>query len=93
MRRRLAKLVLALPFLRRAYLRRLLKQLEGANRGELAPELEQLQTVLRRVPAAQRLGALESALRQGLSAPAPEQQLPSRQLRRAATRQQRQRRR
>jgi len=90
----LAKLVLKVPFLRRRYVRGLLRQLEDGGKRELPPELAQLRRLLKQVPPPQREQTLEAALRQGLSGEVPNEpeQLPSRSLRRAAQRQQRKRR-
>jgi len=91
----LAKLVLKVPFLRRRYVRGLLRQLEeDGGKRELPPELAQLRRLLKQVPPRQREQTLEAALRQGLSGEVPNEpeQLPSRTLRRAAQRQQRKRR-
>jgi hypothetical protein len=94
MRGALAKLILRVGFLRRRYVKRLLKHLEegGGKRG-LAPELVQLQGYLKQLPPPQRQQALETALQQGISGQAPTapEQLPSRSLRRAAEREQRRR--
>ena len=88
MRQRLAKLVLRLPFLGRLYLKSLLRTLEKTPRGKLPPELRQLQAVLSQVPPAQRLELLENAVKGRL----PQPETFSREMRRAAQRQQRRRR-
>jgi len=95
MRRTFAKLVLKVPFLRRRYVRSVLRHLdEGGGKKGLPPELQQLQRLLKQVPPPQREKTLESALLQGLSGtlPSEPEQLPSRSMRRAAERQQRKRR-
>jgi hypothetical protein len=95
MRRLFAKLLLKVPFLRRRYVRSVLRHLEeGGGKKGLSPELAQLKTMLQQVPPPQRPQFLETALRQGLSGEVPTspEQLPSRSLRRAAERQQRRRR-
>src|SRR5437588_2564369 len=78
----IARKLLKVPFLRRFYLKRLLKHLDGTPRGELEPELRELQTALARVPRPRRLAMLESLLEQG-----PEVVQQSRSLRRMAERQ------
>ena len=84
--------MLKVPFLRRRYVKSLLRQLEeGGGKKGLPPELQQLQRMLKQVPPPQRAQTLETALRQGLSGEVPSApaELPSRSLRRAAERQQR----
>ncbi len=83
----LARVVLKAPILRRAYLRRLLKHIDETPREKLQPELRELKKALSSVPPPRRMAMLESVLQQGPQATETVQQ--SRQLRRAAQRQQR----
>jgi hypothetical protein len=80
---------LKIPPIRRAYFRRLLTFLEETPPSKLPEELRQAQTLLKRLPKAQRLAALEQGLEQGVEAQQP---LPSRSLRRAAEREAKRRR-
>src|SRR5437667_8138012 len=86
----IARTFFRLPFLRSFYLKRLMSFLEsgGTKKRPLTPELQQLRAALDRLPKRQRMGALETALSQGLKGQTVEEALPSRQLRRAAARQQ-----
>jgi hypothetical protein len=91
LRVRIGRWFLAIPFLRRFYLRRLLALLEsgGTKKRPLPPQLQELRRAIMRVPERQRYATLESALKQG---PQFEQNPPSRALRRAAAKQQRRKR-
>jgi hypothetical protein len=69
-----ARTVMAVPFIRRAYARRVLKMLENAekDRKPLPPELQQVQVALKRLPNRQRrLELLEASLRAGPNAEPP----------------------
>jgi hypothetical protein len=87
-RQRFVKLLLRLPFVGRIYLKSLLRTLERTPRGKLPAELRQLQALLTQVPPAQRLELLQNAMKGRL----PQPQQLSREMRRAAERQQRRRR-
>ena len=84
-----ARPFLAIPPIRRWYLRRVLHHIEETPASKLSAELRQVKTLLERLPKAQRLGALEAGLRgeRQLEAAGPQ----SRALRRAAERQARRR--
>ncbi|MGH9102313.1 MAG: hypothetical protein ACRDYD_04935 [Acidimicrobiales bacterium] len=80
-----SRVITKIPFLRRLYIKRLLRFMERseAKGRRLPPELETLQTRLSRLPKKDRASALETAM-------LAEQQGPgSREMRRAAGRQQR----
>ncbi len=80
-----ARKLMNFGFLRRMYLKRLLKHIDDTPREKLEPELRQLQAALQSVPPPRRMAMLESALEQGPEATEVVQQ--SRTLRRAAERQ------
>lgn len=85
-RAKVARLVTRVPFLRRLYIKRLLRYLDKAEakHRNLPPELSQLATRLRRVPKKSRSQVLEEALM------AEQKSQHSRDLRRQVARQQRQ---
>jgi hypothetical protein len=83
----IARVLLKAPFFRRFYLKRLLKHIDETPREKLQPELRELKKALASVPPPRRMAMLESVLEQGPQATETVQQ--SRQLRRAAERQQR----
>ncbi len=78
--------IVRVPFLRRLYVRRMLKFLERSKRKKraLPKELAELDIAMSKVPKDQRMAMLESALTEGAQGSA------SRQMRRAADRQKRQ---
>jgi hypothetical protein len=87
-RQRLARLVLRIPGVGRLYLKALLKTMNKTPRSKLPAELQQLQTMLKQIPKDQQLALLQDAMKGRL--PQPEQL--SREMRRAAARQQKRRR-
>ena len=78
--------IVRVPFLRRLYVRRMLKFLERSKRKKraLPRELAELDIAMSKVPKDQRMAMLETALTEGSEGGA------SRQMRRAADRQKRQ---
>jgi len=78
--------IVRVPFLRRLYVRRMLKFLERSKRKKraLPRELAELDVAMSKVPKDQRMAMLETALTEGSQGGA------SRQMRRAADRQKRQ---
>jgi len=88
MRQRIAKLMMKIPFVGRLYLKATLRYLEKTPPSKMPPQLRQLKLALDKVPKAKRLAMLEDAVAGKIPQP---DQLPSRQLRRAAARQQRRR--
>ncbi|TMM14930.1 MAG: hypothetical protein E6G01_11440 [Actinobacteria bacterium] len=78
--------IVRVPFLRRLYVRRMLKFLERSKRKKraLPKELAELDIAMSKVPKDRRMAMLESALTEGAQGGA------SRQMRRAADRQKRQ---
>ena len=86
----IGRTMIKLPLLRGFYIKRVLALVEDPPKGKpLPPELQQLRNALQRVPPAQRRAFLESALRPAQSGEAQETLQGSRQLRRAAEKQQR----
>ena len=82
----LMKPFLKIPALRRRYLRKMLEYIEETPRNKLPEELRPVQAMLMRLPKHQRMAALQAGVEAGQQG----QQIPqSRQLRRAAARQQR----
>src|SRR5437899_1365784 len=78
--------IVRVPFLRRLYVRRMLKFLERSKRKKraLPKELAELDIAMSKVPKDQRMAMLETAMTEGAQGGA------SRQMRRAADRQKRQ---
>jgi hypothetical protein len=69
-----ARGIMAVPFLRRTYAKRVLKMLEKAEkeRTPLPPELQQVQVALKRLPnRKRRLELLEASLKAGPNAEPP----------------------
>ena len=85
-RKRISRTIMSVGFLRRYYVRRLLKTIDKSEKKgrPLPADLEQVKTALSRLPANKRAEFLEEMLRD------PEGMNPGRELRRAASRQDRQ---
>lgn len=88
MRQGLVKLIARLPVVGPLYLKGLLRAIERTPRQKLPPQLQQVQSMLKQIPAEQRVQLLRASLRGEL----PRQEQVGRELRRAAERQAKRRR-
>ena len=83
----LAKLMVKIPFVSTLYLKTTLRYLEKTPRNKLPPELREMKTALEKLPKQKRMAAMQDAVKGNIQKP---EDLPSRQLRRLAEKQQRQ---
>lgn len=82
-RQAIAKALVKVPFIRKAYAKNMMKMMNSAPKGALPPELEHMRNMLKQVPPAKREKVVQDALKGEMPAP---DALPSRQMRRQAQR-------